>query len=208
MRKDLLALGIFLCFVGLGFMAASQIVIKPEPREAGWIPVKEITSEQPSYLLSVQGPLNQRDKFRVYFGLGPAPGLISMDASVEVNFTDPNGYTALYDIPVGRGSQGGPLAVKSAFPEGVVNYTGTYKVDAEAIWGISLTYLALQKMKLEEKEPQYPYSTFFPVGIATFLAGGGISFLGVKISKQKRRFHKHKVRLFVQKYLVLEGILE
>lgn len=38
----------------------------------------------------------------MYFGLTQVPGPISMDASVKVNLTDPNGHATLYDIPVGR----------------------------------------------------------------------------------------------------------
>lgn len=190
MRKDLLALGIFLSFLGLGFMAASQMVVKPEPVEKGWMLLKEVTLEQPSRLLSVQGPLNSGDRYRAYFTLAPVSGPISMDASVIVNITDPSGYTNSHDIPIGR--QGGVLAIERPFPEGVANSSGTYKVDAEAIWGMSLTYLALQKMEIEEREPYYPYGAFLPVGGVIFLGGVGISFLGAKISKHKRRLHKRK----------------
>lgn len=198
MRKGLLALGIFLCFVGLIFMAASQIIVKPEPLQ-NWTDVDTVSVEQPSMLLSVQGPLKQGDKFKVFFRLAPFSGqMISVDASVIINFTDPSGYTTVYDIPIGLVR--GMLVLKAPPPEDVANYTGTYKADAEGIWGMSLVYLALQKMTLEEREPQYPYGTFLPIGGAIFLAGGGIFLLGAKISKRKKRLHKHKSRLFVRMY--------
>jgi len=205
MRKGLLALGIFLSFVGLGFIAASKLVVKPEPVETDWIDIDKVSSQEPRYVLSVNGSLNQGDKFRVYFQLYPVYGTLSVDASVEVNLTDPNGNSTLYDVPIGR-SQGGVLGLLGPFPEGVANYTGTHRVDAEGIWGVSLIYLALQKMPIEEREPQYPYSTFFPVGIGIFLAGGGISLLGAKTSKHKRRLHKHKTRFLFESTVFLNHV--
>jgi hypothetical protein len=194
MKKSLLALGILLSFVGLSFMAASQIVVKPEP-QTQWETVQEVSVEKPTMLLSVQGQLKEADEFKVYFQLAPLSGqVISWDASVEINFTDPGGNMTLYDIPIGLVS--GNLVLKAPFPQGVANYTGTYKVDAEGIWGMYLIYLALQKMKIEETEPQHPYGIFIPVGVVVFLAGGGIFLLGAKASKHKRRLHKHKGRLF------------
>lgn len=198
MRKSLLAFGILLSFVGLSFMAISQIVVKPEP-QTEWEIVKEVSVEQSTMLLSVQGQLEEADEFKVNFQLAPFSGqVISIDASVIINVTDPTGYSTSYDIPIGLVRE--QLVRKASLPQDVANYTGTYKVDAEGIWGMRLIYLALQKMKIEETEPQHLYSIFLPAGVVVFLAGGGIFLLGAKASKHKRRLHKHKGRLFFEKY--------
>ena len=195
MRRDLLALGMFLLLLGVVFMSGSRVVVKPEPLER-WVVVEDATAEQPTPSLFVQGRLTYGDRFRVYFELAPpSPGPFSSDATVLVNLTDPNGYMEPYSIPIDRDEAG--LRPMAPFPRGVANYTGTYKASAEAIWGISLNYLGLQKIELEEKELQYPYGILLPVGIAILLGGVGILLLGAKISRRKRiRYkrlsHKHK----------------
>lgn len=196
MRRDLLALGILLLFLGVVFISGSRVVVKPEPLEK-WVVVEDTSAEQPTSSLFVQGRLTRGDRFRVYFELAPpSPGPFSMDATVLVNLTDPNGYVEPYYIPIER-DEGGTLRLMAPFPGGVANYTGTYKVSAEAILGVFFNYLDLQKIEIEEKEPQYPYGVLFPVGIAVLLGGVGISLLGTKISRRKRirykrPLHKHK----------------
>jgi len=191
MRRDLLASGLILSFVGLAFMGISQMSIKHEPLQ-NWVTVAEAGPlQQPSYNMSVQGTLSSSDRFKVYFQLGPySGGPIVEGAGVLVNLTDPSGYTESYDISVGL-SSGGTLGIMEPFPEYIANSTGTYRANAEAFF-VSIVYLAFQKMELTEIEPQYPNRGFFPVGVAIFAGGVGVVLLGAKISKRRRRFHKHK----------------
>jgi len=184
MRRDLLALGLFLLFLGVVFISASRVTVKLEPLEK-WVVVEDVRVEEPASSLVVEGHLAREDRYRVYFVLAPpSPGPFSLDTTVLVNLTDPNGYMESYYIPIEREDL--MLFLKAPFPEGVANYTGTYKVRAEAILGVFFNYLSLQKIELVEREPQYPYGTLLPVGIAILLGGVGISILGAKISKRRR----------------------
>lgn len=188
MRKNVVALGISLLFLGAVFIAVSRVTVKPEPLKT-WTVVSDFRAETPTTSLVVQGNLVQRDRFRVYFGVAPVSGPgIPWDAAVLINFTDPNGNTRTYEIEV-RLIDDKPASADPP-PEGVVNHTGTYKVDAWAIWGISLDYLALQKIEIKEMEPQHPYGNLFFVGGAIFLGGIGAVYLGVKAPRRKRRFIK------------------
>lgn len=194
MRRDLLALSIFLLFLGVVFISGSRVVVKPEPLEK-WVVVEEAraTAEQTSSLF-VQGSLDPGDRFRVIFELAPpSPGFLSLDTTVLVNLTHPNGYTEPYYIPIERDESGMPQLMAS-FPEGVANYTGTYKASAEAILGIFFNSLSLQKMELEEREVQLPYGILLPVGIVILFGGVGISILGAKISMRKRTRYKRPLR--------------
>lgn len=188
MRKDLLALGLIVSFVGLVSIAVSQVPVVPNPSQ-NWVtvPGAEVQAPESSYNMSVQGILTQGDRFRVYFQLGLPPAIFSMDATVLVNLTYPNGSTKLYDIPIG--SSGGTVGIMAPFPEGTVNETGTYKANAEAYF-ITIIYLAFQKVEVGETEPQYPYSTFLLVGGGAFAGGIGIIVLGAKIPKRKKRFRR------------------
>lgn len=190
-RKNLLALGLVLIFMGLVFIAVSRIVVKPEPLQK-WVVVEEVEAGQSADNLFLNGHLTQGDRFRVYFSLGPVSGgRLSVDATVLINLTDPIGHVKLYEIPIMYAQ--GKLTTRDRFPEVVANYTGAHKVNARGIWGVSLTYLALQKMEIEEKEPQYPYIIFLPVGFAVLLGGVGTSILGVKTSKRKRTRYKSRL---------------
>lgn len=184
MRKNLFVLGVSFLFLGMIFIAVSRVAVKPEPLKK-WAKVGEAHGEEtPTLNLFAQGDLTRGDRFRVYFNIALlSSSVISVDASVVINLTDPNGHTETYDIPVT--SQGGKAALMEPLPEDVANYTGTYKVDA---WGlfVSLRYVALQRMELKEREPQYPYGNLFFVGCAVFLGGIGASYLGVKASRHKR----------------------
>lgn len=205
MRRDLLALGIFLLFLGLVFISGSRVVVKPEPFEK-WVAVEDTTVEEPASILFVQGSLTHGDKYRVYFELAPPPpGPFSADTIAQVNLTDPNGYMESYLIPIERDEMG-LLRVTESFPGGVANYNGTYKVSAEVpkIFGVTFKSLSIQKIELVEKEPQYPYGFLLPVGIAILLGGVAISLLGAKISRRKRirykrLLHKHKRPLHKRK---------
>lgn len=193
MKKNILALGIFLLFLGIVLIGVSGMdVSKPEKK---WTVVSEVKEEEATPLtkLAVQGNLEQGDTFRAYFELSPRPqtGAYSIDVAVVVNLTDPNGNTRTYDIPITY--VGIMPANLEPFPEGVANYTGTYKLDAWGIWGAALNYLALKKMEFEEVEPQYPYSNLSFVGGATFLGGIGTLFLGIKAPRRKRRFIERRL---------------
>jgi len=188
MRKDILALGLILFFAGLVLVATSQIAVKQEPTKS-WLTVAKVEPQQPSYNMSVEGTLAQGDKFRVYFKLGRVSGPFIEGAAVLINLTDPNEYSNLYDVSIG--SVEGILGILEPFPEGVANHTGTYKANAQGL-AVSLSYLSLQKMKLEEKEPLYPYSTFFPAGSVICLGGVGILILSNRMSRHKRRLSKTK----------------
>ncbi|MFQ5999577.1 MAG: hypothetical protein ACE5J6_02240 [Candidatus Bathyarchaeia archaeon] len=153
--------------------------------------MKDVNANPSAELLSVQGDLEEGDGFRVYFTLEPLPQpRISKDASVLINVTDPEGSVfgyatqEKYDIPLEL--QGVKVVTMKPFPKDVANHTGTYKIDAWAIWGVRLLYLALEKMELQEREPQYPYSNLFPIGVTVALGGIGISVFGVKSSKRKK----------------------
>jgi len=184
MRKGFVALGIFLLFLGLILIASSRTVIEPDPI-LRWATVQDIDANPSAELLSVQGDLKSGDSFRVYFTLAPlSQQMLSQDAAVLINVTDPEGSVKEYDIPLAL--QGVQVVTKAQFPEGVTNRSGTYKIDAWAIWGPRLLYLTLEKKEFEESEPQYPYNNFFPVGAAVALGGIGTSVFGVKSSERKR----------------------
>ena len=185
MRKDLLALGLILLFVGMASMSISQVTVTPEPIQS-WVTVAESTSQEPSNNMTVQGTLTQGDRFRVYFLYGPYSGAINIDAGVLINLTDPTGYTKSFYSLV----ESGP-----SYPEYTANSTGTYRANALAIL-ISITSLTFEKMEIEEKGSQHPYSIYLPVGGVIFAGGSGILLLGRKISKRRRRvgarFRKYK----------------
>jgi len=169
-------------------MSGSRVVVKPEPFER-WVVVEDVTVEEPASSLFLQGSLTHGDKYRVYFELAPpSTGPFSMDTTVAVNLTDPNGYMEPYYIPIEREDL--TLQLAAPFPEGVANYTGSYNVSAKAMLEIFLNYLSLQKIELVEREPQYPYSILLPVGIAILVGGVAISLLGAKISRRKRIRYK------------------
>ena len=190
MRKDLLALGTFLVFFGLVFVAFSRVAIKPEPLPR-WVVVGKAEITQPSENLFVQGNLKSGDTFRVNFHLAPVGGQWLPDIVILINITDPNGHTKPYQIPIK--SELGGLQPTGPLPGGVANHTGAYKVKALAIFGVLFNYLALEKIEIEEKESQYPYTNLFPVGVAILLVGFGILFLGVKLSKRKRTLYKRRL---------------
>lgn len=191
MRKDLLAIGIFLIFLGLISVASSRVAIKPEPTQ-DWVVVEKTEVLQPTEKLSVQGDLTSGDRFRANFGLSRStgPGIVPEVSMILVNLTDPNGEIESSQIPLDL--QGGAVTPMAPFPKGIANYTGTYKVDARTIGVVLLNEVALEKMEIEEKELQYPYANLLPIGIAIFIGGFGISLLGVKLSKRKRMLYKRR----------------
>jgi len=188
MRKDLLALGLIFCFVGLVFLSFSQMVVMPAPIKS-WVTVAESNSE-PTYNMSVQGSFINGSIFRVRFGLGPYSGPVPTDVFVQVNVTDPVGYTESVDVRVGRTS-GGAVGIMDPFPVGTAFYTGIYRADAQAFF-VSIIYLALEKEEITAVPPEYPYSGFLPVGGAVFAGGSGTLLLGARVSKPRKRLRKHK----------------
>lgn len=184
MKKNLFALGVSLLFLGVIFIAFSNVVVQLEPLKK-WTAIDEVDGEQETLVkLSAQGDLTEGDRFRVYFSLYPPTGSwYSVDQGVYINFTDPNGHTETYDVAVT--SEGGYHALMTPFPEGVANYTGTYRADALGLF-VSLRYLALQRMDITEREPQYPHSNFFFVGCAVFSGGIGTLYLGSKALRHRR----------------------
>lgn len=191
MRKDLLALGILLLFLGVVFISGSRGVVKPDPLEK-WVVVEDVTPEEPASSLFVQGILTMNDTYRVYFELAPFPsGPFSIDTFAQVNVTDPNGYMESYSIPIERDEMG-LLQATESLPGGVANYTGTYEVSAEVpeIFGVNFRSLGIQKIELEERELEYPYGILLPVGSVILLGGVAISILGAKVSRRKRIRYK------------------
>lgn len=190
MRKDLLALGTLLLFFGLVFVAISRVAIRPEPTPY-WVVVEETWAQQPSDSLFVQGTLKNGDRFRANFRLAIVGAHLLPDVVILVNITDPNEHTESFEVLVPF-TKGAP---KYEFPEHVANFTGTYKVTAQSILPTALlSNLALQKMEIEEEEPQYPHSDFMPVGVVVLLGGFGILFLGVKLSKRRRTLYKRRLQ--------------
>jgi len=183
-RRNILVSGIFLMFLGLVFIVASGIVIQPEPLRETEV-LDETTPDQPAYSLSVQGDLSIGDRFRVGFTIKVPPEMLPADAAVIVNVTDPDGYNSTYDMPITLSELGKPIPL-APFPEGTANKTGLYKVCAQGIWGVQLTYLCLEKMTLTEREPERPYTILFPIGIAIIMVGVGTSFLSARSSKPRR----------------------
>jgi hypothetical protein len=185
MRKDILALGMFVMFLGLIFLSVSRTVKKPELK---WATVVNTRAKESTEKLFLQGNLTEGDRFQVTFGLNQSSSQpFLLEPEVEVNVTDPNGHSKLYSIRLT--SIDSSFACMDPFPEDVANYTGTYKVTAEA-FEILLNSLFLHRQV--KTEPDHPYSFLFPVGIAIFLGGGGISLLAVKISKRKRIRNKRR----------------
>lgn len=180
----MLVSGIFLMFLGLVFIVASGIVVQPEPLPETEV-LDETTPDQPAYSLSVQADLSNGDRFRVGFTIKVPPEMLPADAAVIVNVTDPDGYNSTYDVPITLSEMGKPIPM-APFPEGTTNKTGPYKVGAQGIWGVQLTYLVLEKMILKEREPEHPYRILFPISIAIIMVGVGTSFLSAKSSKPRR----------------------
>jgi hypothetical protein len=181
MRKDILALGMSVMFLGLVFLSASRTAIKPEPK---WDVVVNTRANESTERLFLQGNLTEGDKFQVNFALDQnSAQQFLLEPEVQVNVTDPNGHSKLYSIRL-RGMDG-YIARLDPFPQDVANYTGTYNVTAEA-FEILLRNLVLSKLGFVKTDPDYPYSFLFPVGIAILLGGSGISLLALKISKRKR----------------------
>jgi len=192
MRKKVFALGVCVLFLGVVLTSSSGMLIKPEPQGV-WALVKDVTAPAAERVehLFVEGNLTTGDKFRVIFSLAPPPsGRISLDTEVLINLTDPIGHTDYYEIPIERAD--GSLGTEAPLPEGVANYTGTYKVNAETIWGIYLIRLALRKWELQESESYYPYRNFFLPGLIVLLGGVSTSLLGVKTSGKRKRFRVPK----------------
>lgn len=180
MRKDIVAVGIILCFVGLIFVSSSQVVVR-SPRQEGWVNVAGSGRQKPTNEMSLQGNLTQGDTFRVYFTKWQDPGPIREEAGVMINLTDKNGYLiySFYNL------------ITEPFPRLTANYTGVYKVNAQSFF-VGMTSLALQKREITEPESQYPYRSFLPVGAVILAGGSGSLLLGAKLSKRRRRIHKRK----------------
>jgi len=185
MRKIFLFLGIFLLFIGVLVISLSRVVIFPGASPY-WVAVEEVKA-QPSRQLELGGNLTQGDKFRIYFLLAPVTGQISLDSTVEINVTDPQGTIKWYEIPIER--EDDHLVPMSELPRGNATYTGTYQVSVIA-FGVQLTRLALQKMEYKEQEPQYPYSGLVPVGVVAFSGGVAVVLLGNRIPRRKRTLNK------------------
>lgn len=193
MRRNLLALGVLLVFLGLFFLSVSRTVMKPE---LSWAIVENTRANKSTEKLSLQGYLTKGDRFQVTFGIDQnSSSPFFLEPGVYVNVTDPNGYSSFYNIDLTTDEYGYVLRL-DPWPEDVANYTGSYTVAAEA-FDILLKSLVLHRQV--KTEPGYPYSFLFPVGIGILLGGGGISLFGVKISKPKRirykrRLHEHTKR--------------
>jgi len=189
MRKDVIALGLVISLTGLSLIGFSQVTVRSEPVR-NWITVAESKSQQPIYNMSVQSTFISGDRLKVYFELGPySGGPVPEGAGVLVNLTDPSGYTNTFDIPVRP--VGGTFAIAKSFPETVVNQTGIYRANADALF-VSIIYLAFQKLELRQVEPKYPYATISLPGYVAFAGGLAVMLLGVKISKKPRHFRKQK----------------
>ena len=189
MRKDLLALGISILFLGLVSVVYSRVVIKPQPKQ-NWVLVEETWAQPLNMSLFVQGDLEEEDRFRVYFRITPAGVFKIPDVVIRVNITDPNENTKSYYVNVPF-QQGAP---NPEFSEYAANFTGTYRVTTQTILPtVQFSYLALQKLEIEEGDPQYPNSDFLPVGVVVLLGGFGILLLGVRLAKPKRTLYKRRL---------------
>jgi len=186
MRKNLLAFGILLLFLGLIFMSYSSMPVKPEPQKK-WDTVNKNEIQEPTIDMFVEGNLTAGDTFKVTFSLGPSYSSSYMmeGASVLINITEPNGYPKqIADVAIELVN--GRPAIAAPFPVSLANVTGTYNATARAIWGVTLIRIAIEKMKIEERDLEYPNGAFLPVGSATLLVGAGASFFGAKVSKRKK----------------------
>jgi len=186
MRKGIMALGVSILFLGVVLLGFSRMAIQLVPE---FPIVAEVRApDQTTTSLSLQGNLTSGDKFLIRFDPVPAPshGQISWDTEVLINLTDPSGNTISYNIPL-EILQGAWNPVER-LPEGVANETGTYTVKAQSIFWVYLRSLTLKKVV--ERPPEYPYSNWFPAGIAIVVGGTGASIWGTKSSKPK----KHRIK--------------
>jgi len=183
MKKKIVAAGIILLFLGLVLLSLSGVAINQTAQT--WTNVKEIKPEKPTRILSVEGNLTQGDKYRVYFLLSPMPDSFPIDAGVVVNVTDQQENLLTYhDIDIVR--EGQHLVPQQPLPRGIANYTGTYKVHAEGVFGVLLSRLSLQRLA-SQIETQYPYSAYTPVGIIVLSGGIGASLVGIRSTKRRKR---------------------
>ena len=187
-RRNVLVSGIFLTFLGLVFIVASNIAVQPKPLWETEV-LDETRPDQPADSLSVQGDLSNGDMFAVGFTITTPPGIVHADAAVLVDITDPDGHNSTYEIPIGLSPEGKPRSM-SPFPEGTANKTGLHKVYARGIWFVRLDSLVFEK-KIP-KEPEYPYRMLLPVGIAAITGGVGTSLLGAKSSRPRKMRSKRR----------------
>ncbi len=190
MRRDLLACGIFVLFLGLVFQACSRVVVQPEPI-GSWSVVDDYDADPPDYRLHVEGFLRSGETFKVYFSLMPPPvQLLPEDIGLHINVTDPQNDVTMYPIRV-KFLQGKMVTMDPA-PVATANYTGIHKIDAFSLWGINMAYLSLERRELLEQEPQYPYEVLYPASIAVLFGGVVVSLLGFKSSGKKRSRYKRR----------------
>jgi len=188
MRRDLLAYGIIVLFLGLVFLACSRVTVQPEPI-GSWSVVDDFEANPPDDHLQVEGFLGGGETFKVYFSLMPPPvQLLPEDIGLYVNVTDPQNDTTTYPIRV-RFLQG-KLVTMDLPPTGTASYTGIHKVRAWSLWGINMAYLSLERSEFIEQEPQYPYEILFSVSIPVFFGGVVVCLLGLKSSRKRRTRYK------------------
>ncbi|MEM2105384.1 MAG: hypothetical protein QXV21_02795 [Candidatus Bathyarchaeia archaeon] len=182
MRKGILAIGIFLMFLGLIFTSISRSISEVD---VNWVLVATSSAAgMGADRLSVQGNLTQGDYFFVNFTIRPPTETIPDVAGIEITITDPNNNKTNYEIEIGPGPR-----FLNPFPEGPVNVTGQYNVEAVARL-INLTRLDLRKREVGEKK--YPYEYLLPIGGVILGVGVVTSIIGLKTSKRKKRFSKLK----------------
>jgi hypothetical protein len=182
MRKEIVIIGAFLMFLGLIFMSISRSIAESDIR---WVLVdSESASGIGTNRLSVEGNLTYGDFFLVNFTIRPPSEVIPDVAGVNVTITDPNNNKTSYDIEIGPGPQ-----FLDPFPMGLINVTGHYAVEAISRF-VNLTRLDLRKQEFSEK--RYPYGSLLIVGSVIFGGGAGMSIIGLKASKHKKRISKFK----------------
>jgi len=181
MRKSIIVLGIVLLFVGVISLGISRTPVYSIP---DFPIVAEVTApNQTTYNLTLVGNLTRGDTFLIRFEpILPTSDQVSMDAGVEINLTDPEGRSVLYDIPLDFSS--GQWFPTARLPEGVANITGAYKVKALGYMWVYLRSLTLKKAV--EKPPQYPYDNLLPAGIAVVIGGTATSIFGAKSTKSRK----------------------
>jgi hypothetical protein len=193
MRKSLGILGVLILLIGLILVSVSSLAVSQDPDQV-WITISEVKGIQDR--MSVEGNLAQNDTFMVYFAIQQPSGIIPDVAEVIINVTDPQSSVVIknHEVPISVDQASGAPVLEGEFPGGIANITGTYKVDAWAIGYITLKSLSLRKLEIHEREPQYPYTNFLPVGAVVFVGGVGISLLGVKSSRNKKIYPKTRNR--------------
>jgi hypothetical protein len=202
MRRNVLALGIFLMFLAFVLQASSQFSVEIDPARDTWTTVNSNEANPPVLELSVAANLSKDDEFRIFFSLQRTPENYLPDGfGIKMNLTDPNGDVLFFEREAEIDETGKIVITHlgETYPSAVANLTGTYRVDAQSRGGIILIrLLTIEKSVIIPANVDYPWAILSPASVVVFLAGACLLVFGALSSKgrkpRKNRLSKAKKR--------------